>query len=301
MNSKNRLQNPRIGEKMSAKPYTIFYNANPKYAIGIKNKQSGAAVVLLDITQTDEEYYEWIIQDNNTIALRSDPDLILDVASLTNYQQFYLSVYDDQNVLGTQKWIYDGDRHFRNVSNRSFVIDNKQRGEADGNPIIAYAYNGSVAQEWNPKFALKSNPTIFYYGSDKRYAFGVKRKQSNQQIVLLDTYLTTSDFYEWYPQEDNTLLLNSDRSLVLDAASLAAKQSLFLSDYDSQNIPPTQQWMYDDDHHIRNVQDPTLVIDDKESKRVDGNTIWIFKFNGSDAQDWYPQYSLSLSKVTENE
>ena len=292
--------NIKMGETMSVTPYTIFCAANSQFAIGVKDRIVNSPVILCDTKSNKEERYQWLIREDNTIALRVDPTLILDTAKLADYQTFYLSVYNSQKILDTQKWVYDGDKHFRNEGNPNFVIDNQGRATSNGNPIIVHAYNGSPAQEWNPKSDLKLKPTRFFYAANKRFAIGAKRAIANQPVVLLDTTNNVPrDLYEWIPQEDNTFVLSAGgQTLALTAASVAQQQSMYLSVYDSNNVTAGQQWIYDDNGYIRNVQDPTFVIDNKGSSQTDGNTIWVYKFNGSDAEQWVPTTDLSLEKST---
>ncbi len=286
---------------MPATPCTIYYAGNPKFAIGVNDRIANTPVVLRDTTLSSvkEAYYEWILRDDNTIALRSDPTLILDVATLADFQQFKLSLYNSSNVLPTQKWIDDGSKHYLNVGNPNFAIDNKGRATKDGNPIIVHAYNASPAQEWTTKDDMELKPTRFYLGNSN-YAFGVKRAISGAQVVLLDTRRANKDQYEWTQQEDNTFVLTAGGSvLVLDTAKLAPQQNMFLSVYDPSNVKSTQQWMYDDNSYIRSIQQPNLVIDDKASVVTDGNPIWTYGFNGSSAQQWRPVYDDSLEKSAE--
>ena len=287
---------------MPATPCTIYYAGNPKFAIGVNDRIANTPVVLRDTTLSSvkEAYYEWILRDDNTIALRSDPSLILDVANLADFQQFKLSLYNSSKVLPTQRWIDDGSGHYLNVGNQNYAIDNKGRATKDGNPIIVHAYNASPAQEWTTKKDMELTPTRFYLGQTN-FAFGVKRAISGAQVVLLDTSKAPSkDLYEWTQQEDNTFLLTGGGSvLVLDTAKVAAQQNFFLSVYDPSNIKSTQQWMYDDNGYIRSIQQPNLVIDDKANAVVDGNPIWTYVLNGSSAQQWRPVYDDSLEKSAE--
>ncbi len=287
---------------MPATPCTLYYAANPKFAIGVNDRIANTPVVLRDTTlpSVKEAYYEWILRDDNTIALRSDPSLILDVANLADFQQFKLSLYNSSKVLPTQRWIDDGSKHYRNVGNPNFAIDNQKRVAKDGNPIIVHAYNASPAQEWTTKKDMELTPTRFYLGQTN-FAFGVKRAISGAQVVLLDTSKAPSkDLYEWTQQEDNTFLLTAGGSvLVLDTAKLTPQQNFFLSVYDPSNVKSTQQWMYDDNSYIRSVPQPGLVIDDKASAVTDGNIIWTYGFNGSSAQQWRPVYDDSLEKSAE--
>ena len=286
---------------MPATPCTLYYG-NTKFAIGVNDRIVGTPVVLRDTTlpSVKEAYYEWILQDDNTIALRSDPTLILDVASLADFQQFKLSLYNPSKVLPTQRWIDDGSKHYLNVGNPNVAIDNKGRVTKDGNPIIVHAYNASPAQEWTTKKDMELTPTRFYLGQNN-FAFGVKRPISGAQVVLLDTSKAPhKDYYEWIQQEDNTFLLTAGGGvLVLDTAKLVPQQNFFLSVYDPNSVKSTQQWMYDDNSYIRSVPQPSLVIDDKGSVVTDGNPIWTYGFNGSSAQQWRPVYDDSLEKSAE--
>ncbi|WP_439894193.1 RICIN domain-containing protein (plasmid) [Ralstonia sp. 25C] len=287
------------GETMPATPCTIYFAGKQQFAIGVKDRIVNASVVLRDTTTTKEEFYQWILQDDNTIALRADPTLILDVATLADFQQFYLSLYNPSKVLPTQKWIDDGSKHYRNEGNPNVAIDNKGRATKDGNPIIVHAYNASPAQEWITKDDMQLKPTRFYMGQSN-FAFGVKRAISGAQVVLLDTRRANKDQYEWIQQEDNTFLLTAGGGvLVLDVAKLVPQQNFFVSVYDPNNVTKTQQWMYDDNSYIRSVSQPNLVVDDKASMVTDGNVVWTYGFNGSSAQQWRPVYDDSLEKSAE--
>jgi len=285
---------------MPATPCTIYYTANQQFAIGVNDRIVNAPVVLRDTTAAKEEYYQWILRDDSTIALRSDPTLILDVAKLADLQQFHLSLYNPLSISPTQQWSDDGSGRYRNVGNPKFVIDNLKRVTKDGNPIIVHADNGSIAQQWTTKDDMELKPTRFYLGKTN-FAFGVKRPISGAQVVLLDTSKEPhKDYYEWIQQEDNTFLLTAGGGvLVLDTAKLVPQQNFFLSVYDPNNVTKTQQWMYDDNSYIRSISQPSLVLDDKASAVTDGNIIWTYAFNGSSAQQWRPVYDDSLEKSAE--
>jgi len=139
-----------MGETMSVTPYTIFCAANSQFAIGVKDRIVNSPVILCDTKSNKEERYQWLIREDNTIALRVDPTLILDAAKLADYQTFYLSVYNSQKILDTQKWVYDGVKHFRNEGNPNFVIDNQGRAPASVHIRVwlDFARHGPVVTQW---------------------------------------------------------------------------------------------------------------------------------------------------------
>ncbi|NTS93728.1 RICIN domain-containing protein [Pseudomonas aeruginosa] len=140
---------------------------------------------------------------------------------------------------------------------------------------------------------------LFQYAQDKDYVLGVSDEQSGAKVVLRKAQGTPYRFILWdVDQDTGVITLNSSGGqLAIDpqGGKVSPQNVLTLavvnSSSQSQRFDMVTKPLY-----ILSVPEPGLCIDNQNRVTKDGNPIWLYEFNGSQAQQWIPQ-RLSFAKA----
>ena len=140
---------------------------------------------------------------------------------------------------------------------------------------------------------------LFQYAQDKDYVLGVTDENSNAKVVLRKAKGTPYRYILWdVDQDSGVITLNSSGGqLAIDpqGENLSSQTLLTLAvvktGAQSQRFDMVTKPLY-----ILSVPEPGLCIDNQDRVVKDGNPIWLYEFNGSQAQQWIPQ-RLSFAKA----
>lgn len=136
--------------------------------------------------------------------------------------------------------------------------------------------------------------SIIFYQANQDYAIGADDSIQSANIFLRSTS-APKELITWDFQADDTIALHYHNKLILDSNvgstdGVAAEQYFHLSNYNPNKVTDSQRWRYDfSTGFIRNVANPNLVIDDQWRYVTEGNRIWVYSLNGSQAQVWAPE------------
>lgn len=127
---------------------------------------------------------------------------------------------------------------------------------------------------------------IIEYKQNQDFVLGVKDQQDGAAVVLRkkDTALR---YVLWDLSFDTgAITLNSSAGkLAIGADRLAPEVLLSLKVYNPAD--QKQRWeLLKNPGFILSFADNSLCIDNKNRVTSDGNPVWLFKFNGSPAQQW---------------
>ncbi len=130
--------------------YVIQSLQNTGLCVGVTSMAAGSLVTLQTLSGAGNKNSQWLMDPNTgTIALASNPDLVLDVQGYDGKQG---QVIVANMVLGrtSQTWNWVGSPP--NISNNQYpqmVLDNSGGVVQPGNPVLIWPTNGGTNQKWS--------------------------------------------------------------------------------------------------------------------------------------------------------
>ncbi|MBW5465936.1 hypothetical protein GOY11_32975 [Pseudomonas aeruginosa] len=133
---------------------------------------------------------------------------------------------------------------------------------------------------------------LFQYAQDKDYVLCVSDEQSVATVVLRTAHGTPYRCILCDVDQDTEVItLNSsggqlaiDTQRAQDSPQNILTLSVVNSSSQSQRVDMVTNQLY-----ILSVSEPGLCIDNQNRVTTDGNPIWLYEFNGSQAQQWITQ------------
>ena len=145
---------------MSVAYYNVItWNPNTSMGLGVQDQIAGSPVRLYPLTTTGAHLVWSIDFTNNAILLdAASGTLALDFQGGKAAAQtpLILSPYTGTPTK-TQQWsLLVRPGFITSLANTSLVVDDKDRNPNAGNPVWAYPFNGSPAQQWTVKSVLSA-------------------------------------------------------------------------------------------------------------------------------------------------
>lgn len=133
-------------------------------------------------------------------------------------------------------------------------------------------------------------PRIYYKAEGTKFVLGMTELANRGRIVLLHS-TAKEVLTAWSYGRDGTISPTFDTTLVIDSnptgGTVTGEQPFVLN---TRSATASQKWRYEPSSFtFRNVQNPGIVIDLRDRKVQEGNTIWTYKQNGTPAQQWNPE------------
>ncbi|WP_211441459.1 RICIN domain-containing protein [Collimonas humicola] len=132
----------------------IQWQANTFFGMGVEDQIAGAALGLYPLGASGANLVWNIDLIKNVILLEAGGQtLAVDFKDgrVAAEVPIVLSVYNGAPTK-SQQWSFTARKgYITSLANTSLVIDDKVRGTTPGNPLWAYPFNGSIAQQWKPQ------------------------------------------------------------------------------------------------------------------------------------------------------
>ncbi|NRQ19013.1 hypothetical protein BHMPCIPO_06280 [Ensifer sesbaniae] len=132
----------------------IQWRQNTSLGLGVNDAMVGAAAGLYPLTGSGVTLVWNIDLSKNVILLdQGGQTLALDykAGKVAPEVPLVLSVYNGAPTK-SQQWSFTArPGYITSIANTSLVVDNQGRGTEPGNPVQAFGFNGSVAQQWVAK------------------------------------------------------------------------------------------------------------------------------------------------------
>lgn len=132
----------------------IQWQADTSRGLGVSDQIVGAAVGLYPFTGTAATLVWTVDLTKNVILLSAGGQtLALDFqgGKVGPEVPLVLSAYNGTPTKSQQWSFLVRKGYITSLADTSLVVDDRGRGTQPGNPVWAYPFNGSVAQQWKPQ------------------------------------------------------------------------------------------------------------------------------------------------------
>ncbi|EIU7173742.1 RICIN domain-containing protein [Pseudomonas aeruginosa] len=133
---------------------------------------------------------------------------------------------------------------------------------------------------------------LIQYAQDKNYVLGVTDEMSGAKVVLRKAEGTPYRYVLWDIDQDTGIItLNSSGGeLAIDPQGGNVDGGVFLTLAVVNSASKSQRFDMDTKpRYILSASNPKYCIDNESRQTQDGNPIWLYEFNGSQAQQWIAQ------------